>query len=158
MAVRDKAGLRQQVTTLLLDNTTEQISEADVRSVLNDMIDSFALASGGGGGVVTALDVRVVWSADRAVTAAELDMGESFSSNTFAIPAHVGFAYLAIWRADADGGAPSGIMFDGQPQRAAFDDDGADLTASDGTDGEYIASIVELDGDDIGGDEMELTG
>ena len=106
----------------------------------------------------TTIDVRVVWSVDRVITSAELATGEPFTSNTFAIPAHVGFAYLVIWRADANGGAPSGLMFDGQPQRGAFDDDGTALTASDGVDGEYIVSLVQLDGTDIGGDEMELTG
>ena len=102
------------------------------------------------------IDVRVVWSGDRTTTATELAMGESFSSNTFAIPANTGFAYLVIWRADANGGAPSGVRFDGQPQRGAFGD-GTDLTTSDGVDGEYIVSLVQLDGDDIGGDEMRLS-
>ena len=105
----------------------------------------------------TTADVTVVWSVDRVVTAAELDMGSGFTSNSFDVPAHVGFAYLAIWRSAAHGGAPTGIMFDGQPQRAAFDDDGTALTTTGGVDGEYVVSLVELDGDNIGGDPMVLS-
>ena len=45
MAVRDKDALLQQITTLLLDNTTGQISPADARSVLTDIRDTFYDAS-----------------------------------------------------------------------------------------------------------------
>ena len=120
--------------------------------MLVDIIDSATLHGVGGG-----VDVRVVWSADRAIDAAELATGFGFTSNSFNVPAHSGFAYLAIWRADASGGAPTGIEFDGQPQRAAFDDDGTDLTTADSVDGEYVVSLVELDGDNIGGDAMGLS-
>ena len=84
-------------------------------------------------------------------------MGMEFASNTFTIPIATGFAYLAIWRADANGGAPSGIAFDGQPQRGAFDAAGTALETTDGVAGEYVVSLVQLDGDDIGGDEIVLT-
>ena len=103
-------------------------------------------------------DVRAVWSTDRVITAADFAApgAGTFMSNTFAIPAHVGFDYLVIWRSTASGGAPDGIEFDGQPQRGAFDADGRALALS-GTVGEYIVSLVQLDGDDIGGDDMELS-
>ena len=105
----------------------------------------------------TTADVRVVWSADRVTTASELATGSGFTSNSFNVPAHTGFGYLVIWRADDAGGAPTGITFDGQPQRAAFDDNGTALAAAGGVDGEYVVSLVELDGDNIGGDAMVLS-
>ena len=37
MAVRDKAALEAQIAQLLLDNTTGEISPADLRSVLDDI-------------------------------------------------------------------------------------------------------------------------
>ena len=46
MTVRDKAGLVTQIGTLLPDNNTRDISEADVRSVLGDVVDSMAFAAG----------------------------------------------------------------------------------------------------------------
>ena len=151
MTVRTKTGLQSRVDTLIDSGGSPPISAADVRSVLTDIIDSATLHGLGG------VDVRVIWSVDRALTAAELATGFRFTSNSFNVPAHVGFAYLAIWRADASGGAPTGIEFDGQPQRAAFDDDGTDLIATDGVAGEYVVSLVELDGDNIGGDAMGLS-
>ena len=152
MTIRTKAGLQNQIDTLIDSGGTPRISAEDLRSVLTDFGDSVEFHGLGG------VDVRVVWSADRAVTAAELATGNRFTSNSFNVPAHGGFAYLAIWRADASGGAPAGIEFDGQPQRAAFDDDGTALTTTNNVDGEYVVSLVELDGDNIGGDAMELSG
>ena len=52
MAVRTKAALKQQITSLLPDNTAGDISEGDMRSLLGDLVDSLALDSGGGGVVV----------------------------------------------------------------------------------------------------------
>ena len=114
MTVRTKTGLQSQVDTLFASMKDPKISAANARSVLTDIVDSVEFHGLGG------VDVRVVWSDDRAIDAAELATGFSFTSNTFNVPANTGFAYLAIWRADASGGAPTGIMFDGQPQRAAF--------------------------------------
>lgn len=152
MTIRTKAGLQDQIDTLIDSGGDPKISAEDLRSVLTDFGDSVEFHGLGG------VDVRVVWTTDRAVTASELATGTEFTSNTFAIPANSGFAYLAIWRSDASGGAPAGITFDGQPQRAAFDDDGTALSAADGVAGEYVVSLVELDGDSIGGDEMGLSG
>ena len=42
MAVRDKAALEAQIAALLLNNTTGEISPADLRSVLGDVADSLA--------------------------------------------------------------------------------------------------------------------
>ncbi len=43
MTLRNRAGLQTQVDTLLADNTTGNITAADARSVLTDVVDSFEL-------------------------------------------------------------------------------------------------------------------
>ena len=43
MTVRDKTGLASQIADLLADNNTRDISEADLRSVATDIVDSLAL-------------------------------------------------------------------------------------------------------------------
>ena len=45
MTVRTKAGLASQIATLLADNDLRDISEADARSVVTDVVDSMALES-----------------------------------------------------------------------------------------------------------------
>ena len=43
MTVRDKTELDTQITTLLADNNNRDLSEADLRSVATDIVDSMAL-------------------------------------------------------------------------------------------------------------------
>ena len=43
MTVRDKTGLASQIADLLADNNTGDISEADIRSVATDIVESMAL-------------------------------------------------------------------------------------------------------------------
>ena len=43
MTVRDKTELKTQITTLLADNNNRDLSEADLRSVATDIVDSMAL-------------------------------------------------------------------------------------------------------------------
>ena len=42
MAVRDKAGIAAQMLALLPNNSTEEISPADIRAIFTDMLDSLA--------------------------------------------------------------------------------------------------------------------
>ena len=83
MTIRTQAGLQSQVDTLIDSDGTPKISAEDLRSVLTDLVDSVELHGLGG------VDVRVVWSADRAITAAELATGFSFTSNSFNVPANI---------------------------------------------------------------------
>lgn len=152
-----RTALKAQVTQHLASQT--DITAAELRGVLDDMIDTLALRAAASAGE----DVRVVWSeTDRVVSAQILANGQMFASNAFNIPVHsAGLGYLVIWRSNASGGAPDGIMFDGQPQRGAFGPAGAALRSIDGVDGQYIVSLVRLDGraadPGIGGDEMVLS-
>ena len=43
MTVRDKTGLASQIADLLADNNTGDISEADIRSIATDIVESMAL-------------------------------------------------------------------------------------------------------------------
>ena len=63
MTVRTKAGIEAQIQGLLLDNTTGQISAPDMRSVLQDILDSLAfLTDVTAGGGVTLAEVENVIS------------------------------------------------------------------------------------------------
>ena len=46
MAVRTKSEIRDQITTLLASGKSPRITAADLRSVLTDFVDSFALQGG----------------------------------------------------------------------------------------------------------------
>ena len=95
MTVRDKAGLKQQISSLLPDNTSAQISEADERSILNDIVDSMALVSGGTP-VVVADDMYFGTSADAVPEAAEATVEATAGVGT--ITPYAGSMHLLIFR------------------------------------------------------------
>lgn len=55
--------------------------------------------------------IRTGWSADQAITDSELS--SSSPTNTVKLPTGIGFQYLALWRADADGGDPTEVHLAG---------------------------------------------
>ena len=55
--------------------------------------------------------IRTGWSADQAITDSELSA--SSPTNTVKLPTGIGFQYLALWRADADGGDPTEVHLAG---------------------------------------------
>ena len=61
---------------------------------------------GGGGTPAQMHDLICGWSADAAISDAELSAGAMSTTNTVTIPTATGTMYLFIWRADADGGDP----------------------------------------------------
>ena len=109
MAVRTKAQLKQQITSLLPDNEAGEISEGDMRSLLGDLVDSLALDSGGGGVVVAddmyfGTSVDDVPEADEATVSAVAGVGE--------ILAYVGSMYLLIFRLATEADISSVVFSD----------------------------------------------
>ena len=68
---------------------------------------------GGGGTPAPMHDLICGWSADAAISDAELSAGAMSSTNTVTIPLATGTMYLFIWRADADGGDPLTVTISG---------------------------------------------
>ena len=68
---------------------------------------------GGGGTPAQMHDLICGWSADAAISDAELSAGAMSTTNTVTIPTATGTMYLFIWRADADGGDPLQVTISG---------------------------------------------
>ena len=68
---------------------------------------------GGGGTPAQMHDLICGWSADAAISDAELSAGAMSTTNTVTIPLATGTMYLFIWRADADGGDPTNVQISG---------------------------------------------
>ena len=68
---------------------------------------------GGGGTPAQMHDLICGWSADAAISDAELSAGAMSTTNTVTIPTATGTMYLFIWRADADGGDPMTVTISG---------------------------------------------
>ena len=81
MTARTDAALKTQITTLLSNNTTGAISAADLRSVLDDIVDSKAQ-------VAPAADHtrRAAISTDTTLAAAEVLAGESSTTRIVRTP------------------------------------------------------------------------
>ena len=127
MVVRNKVGLKQQITTLLPDNTEAEISEADARSVLNDIVDSMALVAGGTP-VVVADDMYFGTSADAIPEAAEATVVAV--AGVGEVDAYAGSMYLLIFRLATEADIFS-VVFSDDPSRdnaaGAFTKHGATL-------------------------------
>ena len=67
----------------------------------------------GGGTPAPAHDLICGWSADAAISDAEISAGAMSATNTVTIPTATGTMYLFIWRADADGGDPLQVFISG---------------------------------------------
>ena len=91
MTIRTKAELRTEVSTLLADNTTGLISAGDVRSVVDDMIDSLSAPATGPND-----DIYFGTSADATPQGSELTIGAVNGVGT--VPAYAGDRYLLIAR------------------------------------------------------------
>ena len=141
MTIRTKQELKEQVATLLPDNTDGDISAADVRTNLIDMIDTLASLV-----ALNALIARVValeadegqpvshslyagWSDDRVIAADDLVTASDADDISIEIPARVGAGYLFIATL-ATNGMPSSLTIDGgrnqigafPPQAGTVDD------------------------------------
>ena len=120
MTVRDKAGLKQQISSLLPDNTSAQISEADERSILNDIVDSMALVAMGTP-VVVADDMYLGTSLDAVPEASEATVEATAGVGT--ITAYAGSMYLLIFRLATESDISSVLFSDDASntnQAAAF--------------------------------------
>ena len=106
MTVRTKAGLKQQITTLLPDNTDAEISEADARSVLNDIVDSMALAAV----VVVIDDMYFGTSVDAIPEPAEATVAAAAGVGT--VPAYAGSMHLLIFRLASESDIASVLFSD----------------------------------------------
>ena len=113
MALRTKLGLKQQIILLILDNMAKEISAADVRSILNDMVDSFALVMGGTP-VVLADDMYFGTSADAIPEAAEATVAAV--AGVGEIDAYAGSMYLLIFRLASESDISS-VVFSDDPSR-----------------------------------------
>ena len=98
MAIRTKTALESQVSTLLADNTTGLISEADVRSVFTDVIDTLFDLTAGGSGQTGDHSRYVGWSADRIIATADFAGAETAESNDLTLPATSvnGYIWFAV--------------------------------------------------------------
>ena len=104
----------------------------------------------------TASHVRAGWSADAAVTAAELTVAsEAETPNTVVLPSASGFNYLALWRSDADGGDPTEVHLAGGGNSRNLFGDAADLTVGD-IPGKLIVSVNRQNADLLSGESARL--
>ena len=109
MAVRTKAEIASQISSLLANNTSGNISAADLRSVLTDIIDSVSFPASGMVGTHTRY---FGWSADRTISMSDLAGANTSLTNAGTLPAQSQNAY--IWFAVPQSvGYPTQLFLDG---------------------------------------------
>ena len=132
MAVRTKSELETQISSLLADNDTGAISEADVRSVLTDVVDSVALDS-----EITAAAIRSLLGLSSSEIN-DLFTGATISGQTLTFTQNDGTTVpIAIPTATAGSG-------DGVVQSGAIDDDGTELTLTLDTGGTVVIDLPSV--------------
>ena len=94
MAVRDKAELRTQITDLIDSGGTPRISAANLRSVLDDLVDSLMLEPAHAASVTRYFG----WSDDQVIATADLSSADESTSNVGEMPARStnGYFYAAV--------------------------------------------------------------
>ena len=98
--------------------------------------------------------IRAGWSADQAITNAELT--ESSDTDTVTLGTDFsGFNYLAFWRSDADGGDPTEVnLVGGGNSRNLFN--AAIDRAYNGVAGKLIVSVARQNADLLGGEDARI--
>ena len=94
MAVRDKAELKTQITDLIDSGGTPRISAANLRSVLDDLVDSLMLEPAHAASVTRYFG----WSDDQVIATADLSSADESTSNVGEMPARstYGYFYAAV--------------------------------------------------------------
>ena len=94
MAVRTKAELKTQITNLIDSGGTPRISAANLRSVLDDLVDSLMLEPAHAASVTRYFG----WSDDRVIATADLSSADESDTNIGEMPARStnGYFYAAV--------------------------------------------------------------
>lgn len=129
-------------------------TETDTSRVLTVATGKELIQRLSGGGPVQTQHIRAGWSADQAISDAELSA--SSATSTVVLPDTAsGLNYLAIWRSDADGGDPSEVHLAGGGNSRNLFGAAANRTYG-GVDGKLIVSVNRQNADLLGGENARL--
>ena len=155
MAVRSQTAMKSQIDTLLADNETGSISEADLRSVLTDLNDTLFHEAGGGTPVVADHSRYFGWSDDQTIETADFSSADEQTDNTGVLPARSGFGY--VWFAvPQDVGYPRSLWIgDNALFPAAFDEQAG--TVDDANGSAHLVGFTQVQqGDAVAGERVEI--
>ena len=167
MAVRTLAELKAQIAALWADNDNEEISEADLRSVGDDIADSVAYQA-----ALTLLTARVAilegyhvhvgdhtryfgWSDDRVIETADLTAAAESDDNSGVLPARTANGYL-FFAVPENIGFPASVSINNGPNQIAAFEELADTVDDDGGVAHLIGVTRRLQGPAVAGDPIEL--
>ena len=134
-------------------------SGAQVKAALetlrgDDRLDASAIKDlPSGGGPTQTHSLRAGWSGDTSIS--DLELEASSDSDTVTLPTGAGSQYLALWRADEDGGDPSEVHISGGGNSRNLFGAAVDRTFG-ATDGKLIVSVNLFDVALTGGEEVRL--
>ena len=134
---------------------TSPVPGVDPTAAAHLVTKKYADANYGGSTPVQTHDLWVGWSADNAVTEAEVLAGASSDSATATLPTGAGNQFLWVWRSNLDGGDPSEVHIAGSLNLRNTLGPAVALTVS-GVAGQLIVSVITQNVGLLGGENLRV--